>query len=275
MNPLLIYSVLNAVVTAVACILLNEVATPILITLVALMQFVWAKQFRLAASLILWQWYYIHQRFIPKLLPDFGILSLIIIGIGFWVGLGIERGLYQTIRPPFIVITGALYLLPFQTTLPTWGMALMSVWYCLLYGLTCWVKDEREQQVITVSYFLMSCGWILVATPYLFPLHVVWTLIVLKAAFDLMKPVTTAPPLTTTTTTKRQKRPLKRTNKNQEFSLKDGLYMGLRLLEEDEFINARLNQTTRLEHAVVASTTRPVIAPDDPDVVREMSLFKL
>jgi hypothetical protein len=271
MNPLLIYSLLNAVVTGLACLLLNEVATPILITLVVLMEFVWAKQFRLAASLILWLWFYIHQRFIPKIIPDFGLLSLMIIGIGLWVGLGIERGLYQTIRPPFIVITGALYLLPFQTTLPTWAMTLVSIWYCLLYGLVCWIKDEREQQVITVWYFFMSCGWVLIATPYLFPLHVVWTLIVLKAAFDLIKPTPSA--ATTTTTTKRTtKRPLKRTN---EFSLKDGYYMGLRLLEEDEFLNARLNQTTRQEHAVVASTTRPVIAADDPEVLKEMSLFKL
>lgn len=273
MNPLLIYSLLNAVVTALACLVLNEVATPILITLVALMEFVWAKQFRLAASLVLWQWFYIHQRFIPKIIPDFGLLSLIIIGIGYWVGLGIERGLYQTIRPPFIVITGALYLLPFQTTLPLWAMALISVWYCLVYGLTCWIKDEREQQVITVSYFIISCGWVLIATPYLFPLHVIWTLIVLKAAFDLIKP--TPVPTATTTTKRPAAKRQKRSNKNQEFSLKDGYYMGLRLLEEDEFLNARLNQTTRLEHAVVASTTRPVIAADDPEVLKEMSLFKL
>lgn len=273
--------------------------TILLASLIGLFQFIILKQFRAACSLWAWLWFFIQQKLIPNpIVPDIlCALSLVATAIGVWVGLGVERNRYDgSIRPGLIVMTFALYILPFQVRLsdPV-ELAVFSLWFFSVYAMTCWVKDQLEEEAVTVFYFVISTYWVLIADPH-------WTFIIARVVYTallsrvvviqlmavdpivLLTKTTHPPPATKPSKShpSRQTNQKKRKNNNnnntkKEFTLSDGYQFGLKLLEEDELISVMVDerfrlQKTRYQNGIQHQTTT-VIAKDDPGVLENETKF--
>lgn len=286
---ILYFSILNAVLCVFCCFFTNEFHAAFLVTIFGALQFVAGKQFRSACSLLAWYWYFIHQLLIPQFIPDLvGVVSVTITLIGLWVALGAERNRNDgEIRPGLVIGTIALYFLPFQSQHPRWVMAVMSTLFFLAYGLLGAIKDRKEVEApITVFYFLLSTYWVLIVNTH-------WFFVLLRVAFLCLlfraqvteflvqlreEATTTSPQLQQTKEGKvvvvggGKKKKRANNNNKHEFTYQDGLYLGKKLMKEDAFITAMLDQRIRTENALHVKTD---VKDDDPKVQEDRLRFDI
>ena len=266
---LLVTFALNAALTGL-CILLELDWSRVLVLCLplSLIEFIALKQLRAACALWMWSWFYIHQSFLTNLVPDL-VLSILLMGLGFWISLGIERNRHQgEIRPAFIVCTILLYFIPFQPSYPSYGVILISWSYFLLFALLCWVKDHREEELVTVFYHIISTTWLLMTNhtnPLILIGEVGFFILLLWNVHAIYLSEVTVVTSTKPLPPKRRKRK----QRDREFTAKDGFYMGLKLLQEDEFIAASLNPSTGMMEV------KEVVAADDPVVLADQQAFAL
>lgn len=300
---------LNACVAAgVFIVPISELRTLLLISVLIVIEFVILKQFRAACAMLCWLWFYVQHRFVPQaIIPDtFGLFSVATILVGLWVGLGVERNQNEgRIRPGLIVVTFALYFLPFQTRFDHPVVcSLLSVWFFSVYTITCWIKDHLEEDIVTVFYFIVSSYWVLLAD-----LH--WTLLIARVAYTALLCRAALPILgifqegggvagqimpvakhsvPETRTTKRSSsvkqsrisngsgssRPFR---SKKEFTLKDGFHLGLKLLQEDELISAMIDERTRGRHErhqlQFQQQSQTIIPSDDPVVLENEQKYAI
>ena len=292
---LLLCIAVNACVAAGA-FLLQVVSWKIILlaSLVGAFEFLILKQFRAACSIWTWLWFFIQQQLIPNpIVPDvLCALSFMATLIGLWVGLGVERNRHRgNIRPGLIVMTFAVYILPFQVRLSdSVELTVFSTWYFFDYAMSCWIKDQMEEETVTVFYFVISTYWILLADPH-------WTFIVARVGYTALlcrvfviqltanDPTELLTTLSTSAATpaKPGKRPsrqskMKKRQKQKEFTLSDGYQFGLKLLEEDELISVMVDERVRLQKAlhhkgIQHQTATSLIAKDDPGVLANETKF--
>ena len=299
---------LNACVAAGAFVFpIPELRTLLLVCVLILIEFVVTKQFRAACALLCWLWFYIRQQFIPaSIIPDaFGLMSASVILIGLWVGLGVERNQNEgRIRPGLIVMTFALYFLPFQPKLDHPAIsALLSVWYFSVYAVTCWIKDRVEDEIVTTFYFVMSAYWVLLADVHwvFLVVRVAYSALLCRAALPMLGvlqdgayvdagPTTVASkhPAAAETMKKKSASMPRRAGSTsralahkpkREFTLKDGFHLGLRLLQEDELISAMIDERTRQQYVrhqlQFQQHTQTVVSNDDPAVLENEQKYAI